>query len=455
MSAETLLVLGATGDLAGRWLLPGLGALLTRGGANGLDLIGCATEQWSDARWRQQVSGAFAAVPASGVQVDAVLRETRYIGADVMAESGMRRVLDACSGRRIIYFALPPHVTMKVCQVLQRMGVPAGTRLVMEKPFGTDAVTAETLNALLAQTVPENDIYRVDHYLAMAGVLNIAGLRFASRVLEPLLDRDNVQSVDIVSEEDFGLAGRVGYYDSSGALVDVIQSHLLQVLALIAMDRPDSFGVGDLREAKARVLRATHVWNDDPVASSRRARYTAGEVAGRQLQSYTDLPGVDPVRSTETFAEVTLAVDTARWSGVRFRLRTGKALGVPNKAGVVTFRQAPWMPLGFAGRQPPNRLVIGFDPRRLNLMLNINGPGEPRVIDPVTLDATFGPGDLPPYGILLSAILAGSQLLSVRADTAVQCWRIVQPVLDAWRNGDVPLETYAAGSSGPSRPHDV
>jgi glucose-6-phosphate 1-dehydrogenase len=274
-------------------------------------------------------------------------------------------------------------------------------------------------------------------------------LRFANRILEPVLNAGHVESVDIVFDESLALEGRAGYYDGAGALVDMIQSHSLQVLSLLAMEAPSTLDATDLRDGKAQVLRATRVWEDDPVAFSRRARYTAGEIDGRRLPSYVDEEGIDPDRKTETFAEVVLAVDTWRWAGVPFRVRSGKALSPPRKEAVVTFKQPPWVPTGLTGYDRPDRLRIGFEPDHLCLDLNINGPGDPAVIDPVTLEADFGPGQLPAYGEVLAGVLQDDPTLSVRGDTAVECWRIVEPVLKAWRNDEVPLQDYPAGSTGP------
>jgi glucose-6-phosphate 1-dehydrogenase len=320
----------------------------------------------------------------------------------------------------------------------------------MEKPFGTDAASARALNELLARLVAEDHVYRVDHYLGMSTVLDILGLRFANRMLEPVLNAEHVEAIDIVFDESLGLEGRAGYYDGAGALVDMIQSHSLQVLSLLAMEAPSTLQARDLRDCKAQVLRATRIWNDDPILASRRARYTAGEVDGRRLPSYVDEPGVDPARGTETLAELVVAVDTWRWAGVPFRLRAGKALGAPRKEIVITFRQPRWIPRGLEGYERPDRLSVGLDSHLLSIDLNVNGPGDPLVIDPVTLRAGLGPGDLPPYGEVLRAVLDGDPVLSVRGDSAVECWRIVEPALRAWRDGEVALEEYVAGSHGPA-----
>jgi glucose-6-phosphate 1-dehydrogenase len=258
-----------------------------------------------------------------------------------------------------------------------------------------------------------------------------------------------VADIEIIFDESLALEGRAGYYDRAGALVDMIQSHLLQVLGLLAMEAPPTLDARELRDRKAQVLRATRLWSADPAACTRRARYAAGQLDGRRMPAYADEPGVNPARGTETLAEVILAVDTWRWSGVPFRLRSGKALGSTRKEAVITFKQPPRLPDGLTGYEQPDRLRITFGPNRLGLDLNINGPGDPFGLDPVSLETDFGPGDLPPYGEVLRGVFDDDPTLSVRGDTAEDCWRIVEPVLAAWRRGEVPMQEYPAGSSGP------
>ena len=447
---QTLLILGASGDLTARLLLPGLGRLVAAGHPTGLTLLGSGTQDWDDDRWRKRVTESFGTVDAAGDRVTEVVRTARYLQADVTRAEDLRRLLNGCNGPVAIFFALPPAVTAKACAELADIGLPAGTRLVLEKPFGTDAAGAHALNELLSKLVPEDQIHRVDHFLGKSTVINILGLRFANRVLEPVFNASHVAGVDIVFDEDLGLEGRAGYYDGAGALVDMIQSHLLQVLGLLAMDAPPSLDARELRDRKAQLLRATRVWNDDAVAFSRRARYTAGEIGGRRLPSYADEPGVDPSRGTDTLAEVVMAVDTWRWAGVPFRLRSGKALGDRRKEAIVTFHHAPRIPDGLKGSDQPDRLHVLFGPDRLGLDLNINGPGDPFALDPVRLDADFAPGALPAYGEVLRGVFEDDPTLSVRGDTAEQCWRIVEPVLAAWRDNRVKLQEYPAGSSGPA-----
>lgn len=446
---KTLLILGASGDLSARLLLPGLGGLLTAHPDKHLRLVGSGADDLTEDEWRQRVTDAFGRAQASGPAADTVIRETHYRKADVTSADDWPALFALCEAPVAIFFALPPPVTVKACHALAKAGLPQHTRLVLEKPFGTDEQSAAELNDLLLTLVPEDHIHRVDHFLGKSTVLNLLGLRFANRILEPVLTAEHVERVDIVFDEDLALEGRAGYYDGAGALKDMIQSHLLQILALLAMEPPSTLSAGDLRDHKAGVLRATHLWHGDPVRYSRRARYTAGRIGDRDVPSYADEPGIDPGRGTETLAEITVAVDTWRWAGVPFRIRSGKALGTPRKAAVITFKPAPRLPHGFTGGGEPNRIVVGFGPDTMDIQLNVNGPGNPLEIDSTTLHSDFGPGSMPPYGEVLLGVLDADPSLSVRGDTAEDCWRIVQPVLDAWRAGRVPLQEYPAGSAGP------
>ncbi|XRQ09863.1 glucose-6-phosphate dehydrogenase, partial [Actinomadura welshii] len=446
---QTLVILGARGDLARRLLLPGLGGLVAASSLIDLHLIGSDRGEWTDAEWRSHVADAFADGDARGPAVDTVIDNARYIPGDATDEDDLRRLMETSRGRLTLYFALPPAVIAESCRVLAGIGVPDGTRLVLEKPFGTGSGEAAELNEVLHGFVPEDHVHRVDHFLGMSTVLNILGVRFANRVIEPLLTAEHVAAIDIVFDETLGLEGRAGFYDSTGALRDMVQSHLLQVLSFVAMAPPSTLEPLDVRDAKAQVLRATHIWDDDPARFSRRARYTAGEVDGRPLPGYADEPGIDPSRETETLAEVVFAVDTWRWAGVPFRVRSGKAIGSPRQEVRVTFKHPPHVPAGLTGTAVDNRLRIGIGCRRLALDLNVNGPGDPFHIEHVSLDAGFDPGDLLEYGEVLRGVLRDEKPLSVRGDMSVESWRIVEPVLDAWRAGRVPLDEYPAGSKGP------
>lgn len=449
-TVRTLLVLGASGDLAARLLLPALGQLLTVEPVRRLRLVGAGSESWDADAWRDRLRTSFGEPNAHGAAVDDLLATTTYQQADLTTDEGLRSVLATCEPPTAIYFALPPAIAVKVCAALERIGTPEGTVLALEKPFGSDEASARRLNDQLLRIVGENQVHRVDHFLGRTTVLNLLGARFANRVLEPLWSSEHIDRIDFVYDEELALENRARYYDHAGALVDMIQSHLLQVLAFVAMEPPATTSEADLRDAKGTVLRATSVWGGDPVASSRRARYTAGRVGDRDIPAYVDEPGVDPANDTETLAEVTLTVANWRWAGVPFTLRSGKALGMRRREIMVTFRPAQHVPVGLEGEAPPDVLHVALAPECILLELNMNGPGDPDTLSREVMRADFDPGRLDAYGEVLRGVLDGDPSLSIRGDTAEECWRILEPVLAAWRSGAVPLEDYPAGSSGPS-----
>lgn len=378
---RTLLLLGATGDLARRFLLPAVEALDAAG----------------------RLPDGFRVVAAGRGELD--------------HPSRLQAALDA--GPVAAYLALPPAVFGTAIETLAGAGLPAGSRVVVEKPFGEDLESAQALNELLART--GIDAYRVDHVLGMETTRRLVALRRAGTVLEQLWDGEHVEQVEILWEETLALEGRAGYYDRAGALVDVLQSHMLQLLALVAMEPPADDD--DLHARRLDVLRSVRLGRE-----GRRARYTAGRLAdGREVPGYADEEGVDPTRGTETFAEVTLELDHARWRGTRFVLRAGKALPRRRKLALLRFRSG-------------GELEIGIDgPEETVLRLPVRG-------EPLELRAPAGGHGLPAYAKVLLDVLGGTNALSVSGDEAEQAWRAVAPVLAAWRGREVPLEEYVAGS---------
>lgn len=457
-SIDTLLILGASGDLTARLLLPGLAELLANRGRE-LDLIGVGSDDLTTDSWRETVRTSFANSGSSGQVLDELAAKTTYLSADVTDAEQLQKVIDACDGTPAVYFALPPAVTEKACETLREINYPKGLTLVMEKPFGSDEDSATALNELVATLVPEEQVHRVDHFLGRSEVLNLLGTRFANRIFEPLWSNEHIAGIEIVYDEDLTLEDRAGYYDRAGALVDMIQSHLLQVMAVLMMEPPATLVERDLRDAKAQLLRATHIYHSAE-RSSRRARYTEGRIGEREVPAYVEESGVDPANGTETLAEITLEVRTWRWSGVPVTLRSGKSLGKPRKQVIVTFKDVPQMPTGLGGEVHPNKMIFGLKPANLALDLMVNGEGDPFVVDPVSLKTDLNPGQLDAYGEVLEGVLDGDPTLSVRGDTAEDCWRIVAPVLKAWRADKVPMDGYPAGSDGPAewdapptRPH--
>lgn len=441
---DTLIILGAGGDLTSRLLLPGLASFLGSSRAHELTVMGVDRDDVTDAHWREKVAASFSEFPSP--LATKVAKSARYVRGDATSAEDLARVLGEAKGRVALYFALPPAVTVLACTALSHIELPAGITFALEKPFGTDLKSAQSLNRLLETMVPESQLFRVDHFLGKSTVLNLLGLRFANRIFEPLFSAENVERVEIVVDETLALENRAGYYDKAGALVDMIQSHLLLVLALAAMEPPASLDANDLRGCMAQVLRATRPWKKNGT-SSHRARYTAGSVGGRVLPAYVDEAGVDPSRNTETFAELTLAIDNWRWSGVPFVLRSGKALGDGRQDVLVTFKEVPHLPSGLRGVAGPSCLRVSLKPAALDLDLVVNGEGDPFTLDRTVLHASLGGAEMSAYGEVLAELLECDPTIAVRGDVAEECWRIISPVLAAWRRGAVPLEEYPAGTT--------
>lgn len=443
----TLIILGASGDLTRRLLLPGLGTLLAADPQRRVRVWGSARNDLDD--WSQTLQEALSEGGAPADAIAPIVGETRYLPLDITDGRELDRLLDAVPDldHAVLYFALPPAVTVTVCQLLadRRIG---GLRLALEKPFGTDLESARELNRLLATFREEEQVFRVDHFLGEAQVLNLLGLRFANAIFQPVWDAKYIERVDIVADETLALEGRAGYYDGTGALIDMLQSHLLLVMSLVAIERPARVEAAELRELMAEALRATRLAGD-PFAASRRARYTAGTVDGQDVPAYVDEPGVDPSRATETLAELDLLVDTDRWAGVPFRLRSGKALGVQDWRIDLHFAPTRDVPEGLGGRAPAERLTMHLSPDVIDVRIATNGGGDKFRLESTHLTAKLSDSPVRPYGEILAKILDGDPLLSVRGDVSQECWRICDPVLAAWRAGQVPLQEYPAGSQGP------
>jgi glucose-6-phosphate 1-dehydrogenase len=446
-----LAIFGATGDLTARFLLPALASLRAAGELPGDFRVICAgredltSQEYQD--WASTQLGRHGAhLPASSRQD--VVAACSYAAVNVTDPAAVAAAT-AGDGPLAAYLALPPAVFPATVKALHEAGLPEGSRVVLEKPFGTDLDSAISLNRLLDSMVPEHAVFRVDHFLAMTTVQNLLGTRLANRVLEPTWNSAHIDRVEIVWDESLALEGRAGYYDGVGALKDMLQNHLLQLLCLIAMEPPISLSERDLRDRKVDVLRSVRpLAGDDILRRTRRGRYTAGRVGDHEVPAYVDEEGVDPAHRTETFAQIDLELDNWRWAGTIFRLRTGKALNRDRKEVTVHFRSVPHMPLGHHGEPSDNVLRFGLEPERLTLELTSIG-ARAGMLAPLALSAQMEPPELPAYGGLLREVLAGDAALSIRGDEAEESWRVVTPVLDAWAKDLVPLEDYPAGSQGP------
>jgi glucose-6-phosphate 1-dehydrogenase len=451
---HTIVIFGASGDLTSRFLLPALVRLHQDGHMpEDFRIVGVARDKWDTSTFRRHLEVKLTA-DASGEASSShgsLLGNIEYFPADVTDRDSMAGIFRTMTKPLVIYLALPPSLFHPTVETLKAVNLPHGSKLVLEKPFGTSLASAQALNRLLHGSFPEQDVFRLDHFLGKQTVQNILGLRFGNRIFEPLWSAQHIERVAIVWDEDLTVTGRARFYDETGALRDMIQNHLLQLLALIAMEPLQSLDERTLRDRKLDVLRAVRRLSADEILRHTvRGRYGAGTISGRSVPGYVDEEGVNPQRHTETFAQVRLAIDNWRWAGVPFLLRTGKALGQERREIVIHFKSVPHMVFGRHIQPQSNVLKIELKPDRIMLAVNLNASGDLCDLQRIELDRTFAAETLPPYARLLLDVLEGDSMLSIRDDETEESWRIVEPILSLWGEDRVPLAEYPAGSDGPA-----
>ncbi len=419
-----------------------------------MQIIGIAPEDWDGPFFQAYVGGRLQmhAPELLDLWTNNLSARAEYRKADVTKPEQVRAALASLHAPAVLYLALPPAVLLAAARSIVAAQVPPGSRIVIEKPFGTDLHSTRMVNQMLHQGFSERDIFRMDHFLGKQTVQNILGLRFANRIFEPVWNSQHIDKVEIIWDETLTVEGRAGFYDATGALCDMVQNHLLQLLCLIGMEPPPTFGEDDFRSHKVALLRAVRrLAADETSQSTLRGRYREGRIGNRQVRSYMDEPGVDANRETETFAQVSLYIDNWRWAGVPFVLRSGKALGHDRRQIVIHFKSVPHLAFSDESYPPTNVLRLELNPDRMALGVNINGAGDPFDLEYVELDVALTPQEISAYGRLLLDVVKGDLTLSIRDDEAEESWRIVEPILEAWHAGHSPLFDYPAGSTEPSQ----
>lgn len=433
MTKLTFMVLGGAGDLARRLLLPGLAEYAELDPALDVELIGVGYEAEDD--YPVQVRTALTEAGAHPDVVDSLVAQTSWVTADATSAEDLGKLLSGRTGRTILYFALSPAITKKTVDALAQVDLPEGLEFVLEKPFGTDSASARDLTEALLRFTDEDHVVRSDHFLGMSGTVNLGGLLETNRPLADTWHGDNVDALTFVFDETLGLEGRAQFYDATGAARDMLQSHLIQVMARSLADPADG------PEGAAKILAATSL-DGDVAASARRARYTAGSIDGHLLPDYASEEGVDADRGTETLAQVRLRVDTHEWRGVPITLRSGKGIGDPRREITVHYK-----PVGGARG---TTLRLHFDADSVLMEVNISDPGHPKNLQRASFHTRLVPSKLSAYGRVVRALVRNTGATELHCDSPVHAWELLQPVFDAFADGSIPLEEYPAGSGGPA-----
>jgi glucose-6-phosphate 1-dehydrogenase len=480
----TMIICGATGDLTERKLGPALYNTLLGGFLPPeFTMVGFARRDLTDEQFREHLleginrySRNKPVKPAIWESIANAIEYHRGDFDDPAAYVELGKRLDridrdrGTAGNRLFYLAVPPSLYPEIVNQLDRAGLAASgerrrsgskrgwTRVIVEKPFGYDLESAQALNREISAVFDEDQVYRIDHYLGKETVQNLSVFRFGNGLFEPIWNRRYIDSVQITVAETVGVEGRGEFYDQTGALRDIVQNHGLQLLAMFAMEPPVEFGAEDLRDEKLKVLRAVRPMAREDVATNTvRGQYVSGWVEGERVGPYRDEPEVAPDSDTETYVALKLGIDSWRWAGVPFYIRTGKALPSRVTEIAVQFRRAPLALFARAGapQVDPNVLAIRVQPDEgILLRFGAKVPGQGLQIRTVNMDFRYGSSfavDSPDaYETLLLDAMIGDASLFTRDDEVERAWTILDPILDAWAAGEGgPLHFYAAGSWGP------
>ena len=473
-----LVIFGASGDLTKRKLIPALFDLFGQQMiANNFKILGCGRTQLSDSEFKAKMKLELEErFPSSGDIINDFISHLSYIelNPSILTDfNSLSKRLEhlsgeiACEANYLYYFAIPPAAYGEVAKNLYDSGLTCSEsgwkRVIVEKPFGRDLKSATELNNTLLKYFNEDQIYRIDHYLGKETVQNILVTRFSNTVFEPLWNRNYIDYVEITSSEALSVGSRAGYYDKAGALRDMLQNHLLQILGIIAMEPPINADATSIRNEMVKVFQSLKPIKEEQVKDYViRGQYTSSIIGGEKINGYLEEPGVPSNSKTETFVAMRCFIENWRWSGVPFYIRTGKSLPARVTEIVIHFRSTPYKIFNHNSsfEERGDQLVIRIQPDEgLQLKIGMKEPGAGFKVEPVDLDFRYS--SLNHYHIpeayerLLCDCMQGDATLYQRDDAVKATWEFVQPVLDAWEKNLVPLYTYPAGTWGPTEADEL
>jgi glucose-6-phosphate 1-dehydrogenase len=466
----TLVIFGGTGDLAHRKLLPAVYNLAHEGALpERFNLIAVSRSEMSHDEYREMARQSieqYSRRKPDDQVLKRLLEQVRYVAGTFDVDSvyeqldGELKHFDEGAGidfNRVFYLSTAPAFFPVIVGKLGEHALDhhegSDVRVVIEKPFGTRLTEALELNAQVLSVLDESQVFRIDHYLGKETVQNVLAFRFANGMFEPIWNRNYIDYVEITAAEDLGVGSRAGYYDTAGALRDLVENHMMQLLALLCMEPPVGFTADDVRDEKVKVLHAIK-----PVAPSCtvRARYTAGMAEGKEVPAYVDEEDVPADSQTETYAALRLEVDNWRWAGVPIYMRTGKRLSRKVTEIAIILKPVPHLAFESAGSVgvQPNQLVLTMQPNEgVSISLAAKIPGTRMRIRPVNMEFLYGTAFLSQspeaYERLILDAMRGDATLFTRDDEVEAQWRIIDPILEEWGKGDPPLAEYAAGTAGP------
>jgi glucose-6-phosphate 1-dehydrogenase len=466
-----MVIFGASGDLTARKILPALARLADRGVLDdGFTVIGVARTEWSDDEFRAHVAEA---TPDGGAKWKALTARFKYVTGEYDHPDTFSRLkdhldeadkVDGTSGNRLYYLATIPSVFGLVAGALNDHACtrpPEGgsfVRVVVEKPYGRDLASALSLDEQMHAAFEESQIFRIDHYMGKETVQNVLALRFANAIFEPIWNRRYIEQVQVTVAESLGVEHRGGFYETAGALRDIVQNHVMQVLALTLMESPTSTDADRIRDEKVKLLQAIDIPTpDEAVDKAVRAQYTEGVIDGEKVIGYRQEQDVSPDSETETYLALRLRVENWRWAGVPIYVRTGKRLPARVTEVALTFRQVPFLLFDHQTSRDlrPNTLILRIQPDEgISLEFGAKVPGERFHLRSVAMDFSYadafaGAEAADGYERLIHDAIVGDATLFIRSDEVEQAWRIVDPYLTAWSEPGGAMQHYAAGTWGP------